>query len=130
MDNYTIVRPEHLNHHGVLFGGHLLMWVDEYAWLVASLDFPGYRLVTRAMESADFHTQVPNGSILRFNVVHARQGSTSVTYAVAVYADEPAASTEKLVFSNRVTFVCVDDSGNKRTLPQKTKLRSSEAHRG
>ena len=124
MDNYTIVRPEHLNHHGVLFGGHLLRWVDEYAWLVASLDFPGYKLVTRAMESADFHTQVPNGSILRFNVVHARQGSSSVTYAVEVYADQPGATDEELVFTNRVTFVCVNDDGRKVPLPQKDRLRS------
>jgi acyl-CoA hydrolase len=31
MDNYTIVRKEHLNHHGYLFGGTLLSRVDEFA---------------------------------------------------------------------------------------------------
>lgn len=31
MENFTLVRPEHLNHHGYLFGGVLLKWVDEYA---------------------------------------------------------------------------------------------------
>jgi acyl-CoA hydrolase len=126
MDNYTIVRPEHLNHHGVLFGGHLLQWVDEFAWLVASLDYPGSKIVTRAMESVDFHTQVLNGSILRFHIEPHRQGDTSVTYAVEVYADAPGEETEKLVFSNRVTFVSVDEAGRKRALPKKDRLRSQD----
>lgn len=124
MDNYNIVRPEHLSHHGVLFGGYLLRWVDEYAWLVASLDFPGCKLVTRAMERSDFHTPVPNGSILRFTILPARQGATSVTYSVEVYADAPGETSEKLVFSNKVTFVCVDESGNKGEIPRKGRLRS------
>jgi len=124
LDNFTIVRPEHLNHHGVLFGGQLLRWVDEYAWLVAARDFPGCRLVTRAMDRSEFRTPVPGGSILRFSILPAHRGESSVTYAVEVYADEPGAATEKHVFSNRVTFVCVDDEGRKRNLPGTQRLRS------
>jgi competence protein ComEC len=36
MESYTVVRPEHLNHYGHLFGGCLLKWVDEIAWIAAS----------------------------------------------------------------------------------------------
>jgi acyl-CoA hydrolase len=126
LDNYTIVRPEHLNHHGVLFGGSLLKWVDEYAWLVAARDFPGHKLVTRAMDRIDFHTQVPVGAILRFRILPEKQGETSITYAVEVFADEPGAGVEKLVFTNRVTFVCVDSGGAKCRLPRKDRLRSED----
>jgi len=28
MNNFTLVRPEHLNYHGYLFGGMILKWVD------------------------------------------------------------------------------------------------------
>ncbi len=124
MDNYAIVRPEHLNHHGVLFGGQLLLWVDEQAWMVAALDFPGYRLVTRAMERSEFRTPVLSGSILRFRILPSHRGESSVTYAVGVYADAPGTATEKLVFSNHVTFVSVDDQGRKRALPASGRLRS------
>jgi acyl-CoA hydrolase len=124
VDNFTIVRPEHLNHHGVLFGGQLLLWVDENAWLVAARDFPGYRLVTRAMERAEFRTPVPNGAILRFQVLPSHRGESSVTYAVDVFADEPGGSEEKHVFSNHVTFVSVDESGRKRALPACQRLKS------
>jgi acyl-CoA hydrolase len=58
IDTFTIVRPEHLNHHGSLFGGQLLTWVDEFAWIVASREYAGFRLVTRAMDEVQFRTPV------------------------------------------------------------------------
>jgi acyl-CoA hydrolase len=124
MDTFTHVRPEHLNHYGYLFGGQLLKWVDEHAWLVATLDFPGYHLVTRAMAESDFKTPVANGSILRFRVFPRSRGKTSITYGVDVLADEPGALREKPVFSTMVTFACVDEKGQKRALPTTKPLRS------
>jgi acyl-CoA hydrolase len=124
MDNYTIVRQEHLNHYGFLFGGAMLKWVDEFAWLVASLDFHGCPLVTVGMDRISFRHPVANGSILRFHIVPIRQGTTSVQYAVNVFADEPGGDEEKEVFSTNVTFVHVDRDGNKRRLPEKKALRS------
>lgn len=124
MDNFTIVRPEHLNHHGYLFGGQLLKWVDEDAWLVAARDFPGYSLVTRAMDNIDFKTRIENGSILRLHILPFKKGNTSITYSVEVFADEPGATEEKHVFSTHVTFVCLDAQGQKRVLPKKDRLRS------
>lgn len=126
MNNYTIVRPEHLNHHGNLFGGIMLKWVDEFAWITASLDFPGYKLVTRSMQNIDFTTGVANGSILRFEVLPKHQGSTSILYQVTVYADPEGAATEDKVFSTEITFVSVDSQGNKTPLPHLRPLRSEQ----
>lgn len=116
MQTFTIVRTEHLNHYGYLFGGQLLKWVDEYAWLVAAKEFAGQFLVTRAMESIDFKESIVNGSILRFDIRRAALGRTSVTYAVDVYADEPGGKRERFVFSNKVTFVRVSPEGEKTPL--------------
>ncbi len=116
MDTFTLVRTEHLNHHGKLFGGQLLKWVDEVAWLAASRDFCGSVLVTRAMENSEFKFAVPNGSILRFSITRRHVGTTSALYSVDVYADMPGATEELLIFSNSVTFVAVDPDGNKTPL--------------
>lgn len=121
MDSFTLVRTEHLNQYNNLFGGQLLKWVDEYAWLFAARDFPDRRLVTRAMDNSEFKHSVPNGSILRFSVKQERVGNTSVTYVVDVYSDEPGGEREKHIFSNKVTFVSVDEHGNKRSLSESTK---------
>ncbi len=124
MDTFAIVRPEYLNHHGYLFGGQLLKWVDEFAWLVAARDFPGYILVTRAMDEIDFKTPIANGSILRFHILPWKQGNTSVTYNVEIFADEPDTAEEKPVFSTHIVFACVDKKGKKRVLPRLKKYRS------
>jgi len=116
MDTFTLVRTEHLNHNGKLFGGQLLKWVDEFAWLAAARDFCGSILVTRAMDNSEFRHTVPNGSILRFRVEQVRVGTTSVLYSVDVFADMPGRRDEELIFSNRVTFVAVDENGNKTPL--------------
>ncbi|GAU08551.1 acyl-CoA thioesterase [Desulfoplanes formicivorans] len=126
MNTFTMVRPEHLNHHGYLFGGSMLKWVDEYAWLVAARDFPGCTLVTRGMDRIVFSKQVKNGSILRFSILPWKQGNTSVTYAVEVHADSPGAMQEELVFSTHVTFVRIDEDGHKTALPKRETYRSME----
>jgi acyl-CoA hydrolase len=116
MDTFTLVRTEHLNHHGKLFGGQLLKWVDEYAWLAASKDFYGTVFVTRAMDNSEFKYPVPNGTILRFHIDRISAGNTSVVYSVDVFADMPGAREELVIFSNRVTFVSVDEKGQKKAI--------------
>jgi acyl-CoA hydrolase len=124
MDNYTIVRTEHLNHYGYLFGGTLLRWVDEFAWIFASLDFPGCTLVTVGMDKVNFKERIESGSILRFCILPVQLGTSSISYSVDVYADAPGAKEEKLVFSTNITFVRIDAEGQKTPLPPVPMLRS------
>lgn len=118
MENFTLVRPEHLNHHGYLFGGAMLKWVDENAWMAATRDYPGCTMVTIGMDDIRFTQRVDNGAILRFRVEKQKQGRSSVTYAVNVLADVPGATTEIEVFKTRVTFVRVDQNGKPCSLPR------------
>ena len=117
MDNFTLVRPEHLNHHGYLFGGMMLKWVDENAWMAATREYPNCSLVTIGMEDIRFTNRVNNGSILRFSIRRQQQRKTSVTYAVEVFADAPRAKEEKEVLTTRVTFVRLDVKGRPMALP-------------
>lgn len=113
VENYKLVLPEHLNHYGYLFGGTLLQWVDEVAWIAASLDFPGCNFVTIAMDRVEFRKSVRQGSLLRFEVSKRKEGKTSVQYGVTVYNHDLAAGTEEAMFTNTTTFVCLDDKGRK-----------------
>ncbi len=126
MDTFCFVRPEHLNHHSFLFGGQLLKWIDEYTWLAAARDYPGYILVTRAMDTIQFRKRVHNGAILRFSMVKQKQGTSSVTYATEVFASDQTSISEELVFSTHVTFVAVNEQGEKVTLPIKDSTVSVE----
>jgi len=111
MQNHRLVLPGHLNQFGFLFGGYLLMWTDEVAWMAATLEFPGCHFVTVAMKEVAFRKSVREGSILRFETDLARRGRTSVAYAVRIFREEAE------IFSTEVTLVRVDASGAKIALP-------------
>lgn len=117
MENHKLVLPEHLNHYGYLFGGNLLKWVDEISWIAASLDHPGCKFVTIAMDNVVFRRGVREGSILRFVVEPCQRGNTSVQYLAEVFCNDLDSPREALVFSTHVSFVCLNDQGEKIPLP-------------
>jgi len=116
MVNHKLVLPEHLNHYGYLFGGYLLQWVDEYAYITANLDYPGRRFVTIGLENVVFRKAIRMGSILRFEIDLAGRGKTSLTYNVKVYSDSIKSGAMTAVFENRITFVNVDEEGKKEAI--------------
>ena len=117
MESYKVVRPEHLNHYGYLFGGFLLKWVDEISWIAASRDYPGCRFVTVAMDKVEFRKSVRQGTVLRFKARRSKTGDTSVQYTVKVFSDDLATGAEEAIFSTHVSFVCLDEAGGKQPLP-------------
>ena len=118
MENHKLVLPAHLNHYGYLFGGSLLKWVDEYAWIAATLEYPGCKFVTIGMDRVEFRKSVREGTILRFDIQPALRGKSSVQYKVLVYADAADLDEEETIFTTKVTFVCLDEQGKKRSLQQ------------
>jgi acyl-CoA hydrolase len=116
MENHKAVRPEHLNHHGFLFGGYLLQWVDEQAWIAASLDYPGHDFVTVGLDKVEFKKSVRQGSILQFVARRTRRGRTSVTYRIRVLRGDHKAD-HRPIFTTQVTLVCIDKDGHKQLLP-------------
>ena len=118
MENHKLVLPEHLNHYGYLFGGYLLKWVDEYAWIAATLDFPGHNFVTIGLDKVEFKKSVRQGSILRFLVEKIKKGDSSVQYNVNVFCGRGEVGKQDLIFSTNVTFVSVDKHGGKKQLPK------------
>jgi acyl-CoA hydrolase len=116
VESYKVVRPEHLNHFGYLFGGCLLKWVDEIGWIAASRDHPGCSFVTVAMDRVEFRRGVRQGAVLRFDAGESARGTTSVEYAVQVFADDLETGAEEAIFSTHIRFVCLDAAGRKTRL--------------
>ena len=116
MTSYKLVMPEDMNHYGFLFGGKLLMWVDEIAWIAVSNDYPGYQFVTIGMNQVEFKKSVHIRSVLRFEVERTREGNTSVTYHVNVFRHEMAQTNETQIFQTDITFVRVDENSQKMPL--------------
>lgn len=113
MENHRLVLPEHMNQFGFLFGGHLLKWVDEIAWMAATLDYQNCHFVTVGMKEVSFRRGVSEGAILRFETARVHEGETSVQYSVRVITEGEA------IFTTEVAFVRVDDEGRKQSLPKR-----------
>ena len=118
MKHRKIVQPEYLNDQGFLFGGNLLKWVDESAYITASLDFPGNRFVTISLDQVVFKHPILQGEILCFDIQRVRKGRTSVTYKIDVIGEKLASHTEPL-FVTHITFVNVDDKSQPSTIDEK-----------
>jgi acyl-CoA hydrolase len=118
MQNYQLVLTGHLNHYGYLFGGILLKWVDEAAYICARLEHPRKSFVTVGMDKVSYKKRVELGSILLFEVDKAKSGRTSITYRIAVSLASPSSSDSSEIFSTMVTFVCIDKEGNKRPIEE------------
>ena len=114
METHRLVLPGDLNHYGSLFGGRLLAWIDEAAWIAASAEFPHCQFVTIGMDRIEFRHGVSDGTILRIHCEQVRKGKTSVTYKVAVTDVKNA--PEIPIFQTSVTFVSVNDRGEKKAI--------------
>ena len=114
----TLVRQEHLNQHGNLFGGYMLLWVDEFAYLAAIEDYPCAHCVTRAMEAVSFTQSVKLGAVLTFTVTRKKIGNTSVTYDVNVTARDVSSCESYPAFHTSVTLCAVTNDGKKAPLPK------------
>lgn len=114
METQRLVLPEDLNHLGFLFGGRLLAWVDEACWIAASLDFPHCQFVTVGMAKVEFHHSVREGAILSIRCEKEREGKTSVTYKVEVIDRRSPGAPP--IFGTQVTYVSVDDAGQKSAI--------------
>lgn len=118
MENHKLVLPEHLNQFGYLFGGNLLKWVDEFAWMAASLDYQDCNFVTIGLDRVEFRKSVKGGTIIKFYAEKTKSGNTSVQYYVSAYRGNSRSDDKDLIFSTNVTFVRVDADGNKIPLPK------------
>ena len=107
-ESTLLVRPEHLNHHGFLFGGRLLEWLDEQAYIAAIAHLkPGSILVTVSIDRVQFKHQVRNGSALKFSTRLVHVGRTSMT----MHTDVIRLPEGVHIFDALVTFVTISPKG-------------------
>jgi len=109
--DFRIVRPQHLNQYGALFGGFLLQMIDEQAFIVCHRRYPGRNFVTRAMANVEFHASATLGDLLETIARIERVGRTSVSVRVQVFICDPENRSRRLSFDGVVTMVSIDQSG-------------------
>lgn len=80
--NYFLVRPQNLNHAGTLFGGTMMAWADEMAFVAASLTYPGCTFVTKVVREFNFVSGPVEGDIVKITAEVLSRGRSSVAVSV------------------------------------------------
>ncbi len=94
-----LVRSEHLNHQGHLFGGALMAEIDTVAYCLLRREFGTKMLVTRAAEIS-FERPATLGDAITFEAVLGRIGHTSVSVSVRGTIQGELIGAATLVFVN------------------------------
>lgn len=104
-----LVRTEHLNHQGNLFGGDLMAEIDTVAFCLLRHEFCGKSFVTRAAEIG-FERPAKVGDVIVFEASVLKLGETSVQVAVTGEVDATA------ICRARMTYVNIGPDGKKKPI--------------
>ncbi|TVO57664.1 acyl-CoA thioesterase [Denitromonas halophila] len=109
--------PADTNPTGDVFGGWIAAQVDIAGAIPARRRACG-RVATISIDSFLFKQPVSVGDLLSFYATIVKEGRTSITIAVEVYAERhPEDPVVVKVTEAKLTYVSVDNEGKKRPLP-------------
>ncbi len=113
------MMPRDTNHHGTIFGGIILSYID-IAGGVEAVRHTGHQLfVTVAMKEVIFHEPVYVGDLVSFYADTLRVGNTSITVRVVVEA-ERFGSMGQVVRVTEAELVFVAINQNREKIPLKS----------
>jgi acyl-CoA hydrolase len=105
-----VVFPQHLNHHGNLFGGEALRMMDTAAF-VAATRRARRTMVTVAVEHVAYEAPVGHGEIVEIAATIDGTGRSSVTVAVELIAEALLSGERRRCGNGRFVFAAVDEHG-------------------
>ncbi|WP_298627519.1 acyl-CoA thioesterase [uncultured Legionella sp.] len=113
----TLAMPMNTNANGDIFGGWIVSQMDLAAGVLAKKIAHG-RVATVAIHSMAFLKPVHVGDVISCHVELLKQGNTSMTIGVEVWA-LPATQLERYqVTEGTFVFVAIDDTGTPRQVPK------------
>lgn len=112
-EHKEIVVPPHCNHHGTVFGGHVLALIDKVAGIVAIEHCGTGSVVTLSMDRVQFFQPVKQGQLLHLQGRLTYTGSSSMEIHVKVYGKDLSQNGGEswLTCEAYTTFVLVDEHG-------------------
>lgn len=114
----TLAMPANTNANGDIFGGWVVSQMDLAAGVLAKKISMG-RVATVAIHSMSFLKPVHVGDVVSCYVSLVKQGTTSMTLEVEVWALPATQSEPYQVTEGVFVFVAIDENGRPRQVPIK-----------
>ncbi len=96
-----LIKPGDLNGNNTLFGGAVLRWIDEEAFIYASTRLKSSNVVTKYMSEINFINSARQGDVIELGMDLTAVGTTSITFKCLVrnlFTQKNIISIEKIVF--------------------------------
>lgn len=119
------VFPETTNHHGTLFGGTAMQWMDEVSFIAATR-FARCSIVTVSSDKIDFKHPVPAGTVVELTAEVVHVGRTSLKVEVNMLVESMYADGQENAITGHFTFVAIDENMKSMSILPET-LAVSEA---
>lgn len=103
--------PDQCNHHGTLFGGAALSWLDRTAFILASRELGG-AVVTAALEQVQFSAPLPSGHLGECQARIVRRGRRSVTVRCGLIGEDLLRATRQTCLQADFVMVRREDDGS------------------
>lgn len=103
-----MIAARDLNSNGSLFGGRVLSWIDEEAFIYATCQLDSQSIVTRTMSEINFLASGRQGDVIEIGMETVMFGKTSLTLRCAV---RNLRSKKTITAVEKIVFVLVDEQG-------------------
>ena len=123
MKFYTrkMVAAKDLNSNGSLFGGRLLAWIDEEAFIFSACQLKDDSVVTRYISNIEFLSTARIGDIVEIGMEVVDMGRTSITLGCLVRKK----GTDTIITQiDKIVFVLVGRDGKPKPHYQNFRVRS------
>ena len=111
----VVMMPRDTNAVGTIFGGVLLSYIDQAAFIGAR-EVAAHRYVTVAVNTVEFKEPVFVGDVLSFYAEPVKIGRTSIRVRITVWAERFASPGPRIrVTEAEVVLVAVDE--NRQAIP-------------
>lgn len=105
-----LVRPQHTNAHGTLFGGELMAWVDIAA-ATCAMRHAKKAVVTASIDALHFLAPIRTGWLVTLDASVNFTSRSSCEVGVKVIAFDPISGETNHTASAYLTFVSLDSNG-------------------
>ena len=112
----AIVLPPDTNHHGTMFGGRVMAYIDDIA-AIAATRHARMPVVTASTDSVDFLHPVRNGQSVCLEAFATWSHKTSIEVFVKVVAEDLLSGERNVCTTAFLTFVAVDSQGRPQLVP-------------
>lgn len=103
-----LIKYEDLNPRGTLFGGKLLLWIDEEAAIYVMCQLGTDQIVTKCMSEINFVSPVNLGDVIEIGIDLVSLGTTSITIKCEV---RNKTTKRTIIEIEKIVFVHIDADG-------------------